>query len=182
MFLPIQWVFAMILAGAIHEFCHIAVIYLLNETVYALRVGARGAVIETAQMPPRKELLCAIAGPVGSALLLLTVRWFPRLAICGAVHCIYNLLPLFPFDGGRVLHSIIYLACSPVRSERIWKHTQMLLRFAIVGICVYLAIKFGWMILLCGFFLFRGVREEKLLANRPVWRYNSSNIDKGARI
>lgn len=182
MFLPIQWVVAMVLAGAIHEICHIAAMRLLDVRIDRVSVGVRGAVIETEPMSPDKELICAIAGPLGSAALLLTARWFPRLAVCGVVHCIYNLLPLIPMDGGRVLRSMIFLLFRPGRSERLWCCSQRLIRIFVGGIIVFFAVKHGIIVLLLGIMILKTRRQEKPLANRSFWRYNKSNIDKGVQI
>lgn len=182
MCLPLQWVTAILIAGAIHEFFHIAAIYLLNGQVYRLSISLRGAVLETEQMHPSKELLCALAGPIGSALLLLLVRWFPRLAICGALHCIFNLLPLFPLDGGRVLRSVIYLLVHPQKNETVWRFSQILLRMILASVLVVAAVKLGWFALLLGIVLLKAVRREKLLANGPFWRYNKGSIGKGVQL
>ena len=48
-----------------------------------------------------KELICALAGPAGGLILLIFARWIPRIAICAAVQALYNLLPVYPLDGGR---------------------------------------------------------------------------------
>lgn len=181
MLLPIQWVTAMLFAGALHEVCHIAVIYLLGGRIFRICIGVRGAVIETEQLQPWKELLCALAGPFGSACLLLTTHVLPRLAICGAVHCLYNLLPLLPFDGGRVLRSLLQLLFGTESGEHIWKYSQTALRIGIGAVCVLLAIKYGWLLLLFGIILLKATREEKLLANRPFWRYNRGTKAKGYR-
>lgn len=181
MFLPIQWVVAMLLAGIIHELCHIVTIFILKGKIFRICVGMRGAVIEVASLPPWKELLCALAGPIGSACLLLTARMFPRLAICGVVHCLYNLLPLFPFDGGRILSSLLRLILSHEKAALVCSGTQKLLRIVLALVSVFLALKCGWLFLLLGIALLRGTREEKLLANRPFWRYNRRTNAKGYR-
>lgn len=178
MLLPIQWVFAMLFAGAFHEFCHMAAICLTGREIYRMHIGVRGATMETGALPPWQELLCALAGPLGSALLLLAAGWFPRLAICGAVHCLYNLLPLVPFDGGRILRSLLLLLLRN-RGDKIWHCFQQGLRVCMIAACAILASKFGWMILLLSVALLKGTREEKLLANRPFWRYNRGTKAKG---
>lgn len=160
MLLPIQWVFAVLTAATVHEFCHIAAIYMLNGRVFSISIGMRGAQIETEPMDPSKELICALAGPLGSAALLLLAHWFPRLAICGVMHCLYNCLPLFPFDGGRALRCIISLLFPPDWSERIWKYSQVTVRLALCGAVLYLAVKFGWVILLFGILLLKSARRK----------------------
>ena len=160
MFLPIQWVLAMVVAAAVHEFCHIAAIFLTNGRVFRISIGVRGAQIETEAMHPAKELICALAGPLGSAALLLTARWFPRLAICGAAHCLYNCLPLFPFDGGRVLHNALVLVFPPVRSEQLWRYSQIVIRGLLAAIILFLAVRFGWIILLFGVVLLKSSRRK----------------------
>lgn len=50
-----------------------------------------------------RELICALAGPLGSLALLCFLRIWPQAAICGSIQGTFNLLPLYPLDGGRVL-------------------------------------------------------------------------------
>ena len=105
--LPLNWVLAVFMAALIHELCHFAVLRILRVPVFAMRIGGRGAAMETGSMTQFQELLCTLAGPVGSFMLLLLVRIFPRLAICGLIQGIYNLIPLYPMDGGRIARCAI---------------------------------------------------------------------------
>ncbi len=101
--LPIQWVFAALLAGAFHELCHICAIYLCGGTIYRITMSGRGAVMDLEPLYREKELICALAGPIGGLFLLLFARLFPRTAVCAGVQSLYNLLPVYPLDGGRAL-------------------------------------------------------------------------------
>lgn len=103
--LPIPWLIAVFLAAAVHESFHLICLKLYRIPVYRIRIGIHGAVIETAALTPAQELLCAAAGPVGSLLCILWVRIFPTLALCGLLQGAYNLLPVYPLDGGRILYS-----------------------------------------------------------------------------
>lgn len=101
--LPLKWLIAAVFAAAFHELCHIILIWFCGGQIWEIRIGIGGAVIETEPLSGGKELVCALAGPVGSLLLLSLFRWFPRIALCAGVQGLFNLLPLFPLDGGRVL-------------------------------------------------------------------------------
>lgn len=106
--LPLQWVAAALFAAAFHEACHMLAIYACGGMVGSIAVDGGGAVMDAGTLTNEQELFCALAGPMGSLLLLLLVRWLPRLAVCGLVHAVYNLLPVYPLDGGRVLRCISF--------------------------------------------------------------------------
>lgn len=54
-----------------------------------------------------KEALCALAGPVGSFSVVLLAEYFPEAALFGLVQGLYNLLPVYPLDGGRILRCLL---------------------------------------------------------------------------
>jgi stage IV sporulation protein FB len=101
--LPVQWVIAAVLAAVFHELCHYLAIRLCGGRVQKLQAGTVGAKMEAAGLNTFQELLCSMAGPLGSLLLLFLARWLPRTALCAGFQGIYNLLPVYPLDGGRVL-------------------------------------------------------------------------------
>ena len=105
--LPLRLLMAAVAAAGFHELCHWTVIRLMGGQVRRLRIGAGGMVMQTGPMPPRQELVCALAGPVGSLLLVPLYGRFPCLALCGLVQGCFNLLPLYPLDGGRALACVL---------------------------------------------------------------------------
>lgn len=101
--LPMQWVLAAVLAAMFHELCHYGAARLCGGNVARLRVGTFGAQMEVWELTNLGELVCALAGPLGSLSLLLLAHWLPRTAVCAGFQGLYNLLPVYPFDGGRAL-------------------------------------------------------------------------------
>ncbi len=105
--LPFKFVFSWLVAAFIHELSHLLCIKAFDIRIQHISVGVRGILIQTDAMSPRTEAVCAIAGPVGGLFLLLFIRIFPVLSICAAIQTAFNLLPLYPFDGGRVFNSLL---------------------------------------------------------------------------
>jgi len=104
--LPLQWIPAILLSSAIHELFHYVALRLCGEQVYALTIGAGGAVMDTTGLSNRKGIICTLAGPASCMFVLLFYRWFPRTCLCSVIHSLYNLLPVFPLDGGRAMRCL----------------------------------------------------------------------------
>ena len=101
--LPIPLFLSGVLAAAFHEFAHCLALSFFQIPIQEIRIGPLGARICVGAMDPWQELACAAAGPMGSLSLLLLAKQLPLLALFGFVQGIFNLLPIYPMDGGRIL-------------------------------------------------------------------------------
>lgn len=148
--LPLNWLFAAFFAAAAHEAGHWLAITLCGCRVDRIRIGCRGIQLEAVLPGPGQELLCAAAGPAVSFALLLLSHVFPRLAVCGFFQGAFNLLPVFPLDGGRIVHCLLQ-GILPSKADRItevsgWVVTGLLLLAALAGL---LWLRLGYVPLLC---------------------------------
>lgn len=107
--IPLRWLLAWVSSVVIHESFHILALYCLDKRYDSIHVGINGVRIHTTPMSLCEELVCAIAGPFGGLLLMLTGKWMPILALCSGFQSLYNLLPVYPQDGGRALRCAAYL-------------------------------------------------------------------------
>lgn len=115
--LPLRFLLAAVAAAAVHEGCHYGAIRLCGGRIYAVRMGVGKTVIETEPLEGLKGILCAGAGPAGSLALLVLAKPFPLLALCGLVQGLYNLLPIYPMDGGRMLRCLLELAAPRIGAK-----------------------------------------------------------------
>lgn len=105
--IPLPWLTAWVISAAIHEVSHYLALRLLKVEVISVVIGAAGATINTGPISWKKEVFCALAGPVGGLLLCLSASWFPRLALCAMAQSVFNLLPVYPLDGGRAVRCVV---------------------------------------------------------------------------
>lgn len=136
LFIPLPWVLAAIASIVLHELCHIVATILLGKRIFLITIGSSGASIQTDNMNKKEELLISLAGPASCFITLLLARYFPRVAVCSVVHSLYNLLPLYPLDGGRVLHCIAALLLPFQAAMRVSEITERVCMFLIVVIFV----------------------------------------------
>ena len=112
---PLRFLVGVLLAALIHELGHLLALKIAGGRVLSIRLRSFGARIEAAPMSPGRTALCSLAGPAAGALTIFTYKTFPELALVGLVQTVFNLLPVYPLDGGRALRNI----CCKIRDFRI---------------------------------------------------------------
>lgn len=105
--LPLPWLMSAMVAAVVHELSHLLCVQLAGGAIREIRIGSGGIVMAAELEGNAREMLCVLAGPAGSALLLLFLRIWPRLAVCGLIQGLFNLLPVYPLDGGRALRCLL---------------------------------------------------------------------------
>lgn len=111
MTLPLDWLLSAATAAWFHEICHLIMLRIFRIPVYKIEIGIFGAKIDAASGTEWQNFFAAAAGPFGSLLLCLLYRHMPKIAICAAVQALFNLLPVYPMDGGRMLRAILEKIC-----------------------------------------------------------------------
>lgn len=142
--LPVWWVFAWMIASIFHELCHYIALKLTGCPIYGVEIGNRGVIIETEIAGNKKALFCAMAGPLGGLILTLFAPRFPRMAICAFLQSVYNLIPIYPMDGGRALRCVLNKFCSK-RIDKIekWLTIVVLSLLSALSIYGFITLKLG---------------------------------------
>lgn len=135
--LPLNWTVSWMAAAVFHELCHWVALVLLKVDIYSVSIGLSGAEIETEHMMTHQEILSALAGPLGGALLVLPVRILPQLAICALIQSLYNFIPIYPLDGGRILRCAVFGLLKHKKAAAICKTAE-------VAVIVLLAFTAGY--------------------------------------
>ncbi len=167
--LPISWIMSAMVAAAVHECCHLLGLFLTKKSVFGIHVGISGMEIQTPPLDSKTELLCAAAGPAGSFALLLLVHQFPRIALCAGIQGFFNLIPVFPLDGGRVLRCAARMLLSEKQAAFLSSLVEkiFLMSFCILA-CVFsrsmgfLSISIVWILVLRVLERKRPCKESKL--------------------
>ena len=170
--LPFEWFISAVCAAAVHELGHLIVIKSFRLPCVHLRIGASGAAIETGMMSSVQEFFSAAAGPAFSFLLLLFRYLFPKLAIAGLIQGAFNLIPIYPMDGGRLLHTVLS-RFFPNDAESLTKIIGFLVAFVLA--CLLIGLKMtGWVVMGCLVSVTRFL-SEKFLAKMSKKDYNGSD-------
>lgn len=129
--LPIPWIAAFLTSVMLHELFHIAAIMLCGGKILQIRFRLFGAEIKTSPLSSWQEILCASAGPFSGILLLFFAKNFPRIALCGLCHSLYNLLPIYPMDGGRIIRAILFWILPQELAQRLTGLTEIVTKGAL---------------------------------------------------
>ena len=165
------------LAVLIHELSHSLVAKKFGAKVREIVLFIFGGVASIEEMPkePKKEFAIAIAGPLASLILSLFLftpfRFLRLFGYFNLILAVFNLIPAFPMDGGRVLRSLLTKKYGYIKATRISAGVGKFLAI-IMGV---LGLFYNIWLTLIAFFIYIGAVEEEravtlegLLANYKV--------------
>jgi len=186
----------------IHELMHSLVARAFGTPVRGITLFALGGVAEMEEEPatPLGELLMALAGPLASAVLALLFHLLglaggslglpepllvviSYLAAINILLAVFNMVPAFPLDGGRVLRAILWKSLGDLeRATRIAATGGNLFGWLLIAVGILNAIQGNfvgglWWALI-GFFVraaaggsLRQLQARRLLKGLTVRRY-----------
>jgi Zn-dependent protease/predicted transcriptional regulator len=170
-------VFACVL---IHELGHSLVALVFGKRTKSITLLPIGGIAALEELPekPLQEVAMAIVGPlinlaIAAIIFLIIGGWKgiaePSLSFATAKNffidlinvniflAIFNLLPAFPMDGGRVLRGILALKLNFLKATRI----AVIIGQAFAILFIAVGLYYNWWLSLIGLFLFLGAGSEK---------------------
>lgn len=163
-FLVILMCYAFLLA---HEFGHVLMGKLYGRYCQGIWLSAIGgaAMYEDEPLTPGEEIACALAGPLVNVFFCFVCAalveydpsfnnfWLQACLIINGFMAVFNLLPAFPMDGGRVVRATLWYHMDKTVATRISLVLTGLVAtvslflgpyFAVIGVFLFVMIYFNW--------------------------------------
>jgi Zn-dependent protease/CBS domain-containing protein len=174
---PIVWgvmlAVGLFVSVLLHELAHTAVARRSGASVRSITLMMLGGVSELQKdVRPEREALMAFAGPLASFAIAVASFLFARLvplppgvAVALLVFAgtnlllgVFNLLPAFPMDGGRVLRGLLVKRLGRSRATRI---ATGIGRWMALAFGVYGMLTFNVILILIAIFIYMGASAER---------------------
>ena len=169
-FVPLPWLISWMAAVVIHEIFHLTALKLCRFPIVQIRLCAAGAEIDAQMYPGIKMAICAMAGPFSGFLLLPVIHIVPRVAICGLLLSLSNLLPIYPMDGGRILFGVLSYFLPETTVNTIMRYIQYAAYVVIFGLLIFATVYMNMGIITVGIVIV--IMAKKYLAKRGPSSYN----------
>ncbi len=191
----VLFILSLFVCVVLHEFGHALAARRFHINTKDITLYPIGGVARLEKMPdkPGQELIVALAGPAVNFVILLLLYMYLRLtklpidfsvithvtadnfllslAIVNGWLAVFNLIPAFPMDGGRVLRALLSLRINRVAATKIAATVGQI----IAVIFVFLGFFGNPFLIFIGLFVFLGamteaeiVKNESLLKGRTV--------------
>lgn len=181
------FILSLFLCVILHEYGHALAARRYGVKTMDIILTPLGGIARLMKMPdkPIQELIVAIAGPAVNVIIAALIfvvmyfgldinpfihideelysfegnpaKFFSVLMIVNITLLIFNLLPVFPMDGGRVLRSLLAMKWSKVTATLIASRIGQVLSLGFIGFGLYSG---NFMLALIGIFIFQGAYME----------------------
>ena len=175
-FLDTSSFFAALLAVAVHEAAHLSAMSLfgLHADKIALTSGGINITYDGKYTPYFYDILIALAGPMANILCTsLSAAAYSKtgsdfaaeMTVFNTALCVFNLLPVKYFDGGRIIYSILAAIIDPITAEKIIEVFTVFFAVMIFffGVYLFYKTKYNFTMLIAALWLFYIVKGEKLV-------------------
>jgi Zn-dependent protease len=174
------FILTLFLCVTLHEFGHALAARKYDIQTRDITLLPIGGLARLEKMPenPRHELWVALAGPLVNVVIFITLglylyavgyEWpemeqfriqastfIPFVATANMVLAVFNMIPAFPMDGGRVLRAVLSMQMDRAKATRIAGSIGQLLAIGFVFIGLF----YNPVLVLIGIFIFLGAQAE----------------------
>ena len=158
-----------LLASFLHEFGHVAVLWLCGHPPREITVGVCGIrlVPHEKALPPVAEMVMLCAGSavnLGFALTLQRLSVAPLAVATHAVLGVFNLLPVEALDGGQILRCLLARRWGDATAYRVVRavSVMVLLPLATMGFWLLLRAHNPTLLLVSGYLIARLFTDERI--------------------
>lgn len=181
-------IFFYVVTLILHEYGHYIATIKLGYKVDGLIFALYGSALKTSNCyKPKDEIIIAISGPMVNIviILFLLASWwlFPSLYLftkpflmANLLVLIFNMLPIYPLDGGRIMLSYLSKKIPRTRLERTSQKVCVVLGVILLLLFVYsifIAINYS-LLFIGGFLVLNGVASSQSAYNSVVKTFSKT--------
>lgn len=191
----ISFILLLFLCVLLHEFGHATAARIYGIRTPDITILPIGGVARLERMPrnPLQELVVAVAGPLvniviaGILLVVVAARLstsdfveidragggiLEKLLAVNVMLVVFNAIPAFPMDGGRILRALLAMKLDYVKATKIAARTGQVMA------CLFFAAGFFWspMLVFIAVFVFMGAEQELAYA-----RFREATLERTVR-
>lgn len=191
--MEILTLFALIL---IHELGHVTAAWSFGWKIHSLELLPFGGVAQMEEWgtaPAREEIMVALAGPFYHLYMILfsigfwkagwwEQAWTEYFVVANLSIALFNLLPIYPLDGGRIVQALLSKILPYQRCLQVSLYSSFLLSFVFAGLSFWFVsgMQLFPFLIIAGFLIFSNyleIREQKY----PLWRMLFHRYHQGAK-